>query len=45
MFPIGGENYIKICSNCESKVIKLRIVVFPNLKKAVSKGGMWVDNI
>ncbi|OQA82410.1 MAG: hypothetical protein BWY29_00904 [Microgenomates group bacterium ADurb.Bin238] len=45
LFPIGGEDYIRICSNCEHKVIRLRIVLFTNLKKVVTKGGMWVDNM
>lgn len=33
MFPFDDENYIKICSECESKVIRLRIVVFEDLKQ------------
>jgi len=43
MFPLGGENYIKICSNCENKVIRLRIIGFSALKKT-NWHGMWVDN-
>lgn len=43
MFPIGDENYIKICSECENKVVRLRIIAFSTLKREV-RPGMWVDN-
>ena len=43
MFPLGEENYIKICSDCENKVIRIRIVTFSDLKHE-TRHEMWVDN-
>jgi NAD-dependent SIR2 family protein deacetylase len=42
MFPIDDENYIKICSECENKVIRVRIVSFSVLKEQ-NYHGMWCD--
>lgn len=42
MFPIGDENYIKICSECESKVVRIKIVEFPELKRLLFNG-MMID--
>jgi len=44
MFPLGEGNYIKICSECENKVIRIRIVEFTDLK-AQNPHGMWDDNM
>jgi NAD-dependent SIR2 family protein deacetylase len=44
MFPIEDENYIKICSECENKVIRIRIVSFFDLKRQ-NQRGQWLDNI
>jgi len=43
MFPLGEENYIKICSECENKVVRIRIVSFQVLKDQNRKG-QWLDN-
>lgn len=42
MFPMDGENYIKICSECENKVIRIRIISLPALKE-INWRGMAVD--
>lgn len=42
MFPLGDNNYIRICSECEHKVLHLR-VTFVELKK-INRHGVWVDN-
>ena len=44
MFPLGEENYIKICSECENKVIRIRIIAFTDLKR-INQHGNWVDNM
>lgn len=43
MFPFSEENYIKICSECENKVVRIRIVSFEVLKDQNRKG-QWLDN-
>ena len=43
MFPIGGENYIKICTQCEHKVLHIRIYSFERLQDII-RPSMWVDN-
>lgn len=42
MFPFG-ENWLRICAECESKVFRIRIVSFQDLKR-VNHHGQWVDN-
>lgn len=44
MFPLDKENWVRICSECENKVIRVRIVAWNNLKQQ-SFHGMAVDNI
>lgn len=44
MFPIGDNNYIRICSECENKVVRIRIVEFKQLKTLLFKG-MMIDII
>ena len=43
MFPLDGENWVRICSECENKVIRVRIVAWTDLKEQNSHG-MAVDN-
>jgi Zn finger protein HypA/HybF involved in hydrogenase expression len=43
MFPLCEENYIKICSECENKVVRIKIVSFSVLKQQNLRG-MWLDN-
>jgi len=45
LFPLGENNYIRICSECRSKVVHLHIESFHVLKEEVTPPGHWVDNI
>jgi len=38
MFPMGEENYIRICSECQSKVFRIGVLSFTTLKLIVSHG-------
>jgi len=39
MFPFG-ENWLRICSDCESKVVHVKIIHFEDLKES---RGHWID--
>ena len=43
MFPLGEDNYIRICSECQNKVYRIRVISFTTLKLIV-RPATWVDN-
>lgn len=45
MFPLKESNYIRICSECRSKVVAIHIESFTELTDKVIKKGHWVDNM
>lgn len=44
MFPLGEDNYVRICSDCQSKVVHIHIETFIELKRT-NEHGMWVDKL